>query len=102
MAINQYNALLEAVGANTSGAAVEWAGGRGVFTAYGTFGSGTCKLQWSPDAGTTWIDADRSGDTYVTFTANGVGGFELPPGHVRAVLSGATAPTVSARVGSAR
>ena len=90
--------LFSAQGSNASGTGAVWQGGRGIFAAWGTFGSGTCKLQWSPDGGTTYIDADRSGDTYVTFTANGVGEFDLPRGYVRAVLSGATAPSVSAMV----
>jgi hypothetical protein len=88
--------LFAAIGANANGAAFDWPGGRGVFSAFGAFGAGTCKLQFSPDAGVTWLDVDRSGDTYVTFTANGSGGFELPPCQIRAVLTGATAPSLSA------
>lgn len=75
-------------------AAVAWLGGRGVFSAQGSFGSGTIKLQCSHDDGTTWIDVDRSGDTFVTFTANGQGGFELPKCSLRASLSGSTAPSI--------
>lgn len=80
--------------------AIDWPGGRGVFVAWGTFGSGTVKLQQSPDAGTTYIDVDRSGDTYVTFTVNGQGGFELPPCKLRTSLSGSTAPILYAGVQS--
>lgn len=85
-----------------NGNAADWPGGRGAFAAYGTFGSGTVKLQWSPDDGTTWLDVDRSGDTYVTFTANGSGGFELPACQIRAVLSGSSAASVSAEAAVTR
>lgn len=72
-----------------------WAGGRGSFAAFGTFGGGTAKLQMSPDNGTTWLDVDRSGDSYVTLNANGNGDFELPPCLLRVSLAGATAPSLS-------
>jgi hypothetical protein len=88
--------LFTAQGSDANGAAVDWVSGDGVFSAYGTFGGGTCKLQWSPDAGTTWFDVDKSGDTYTTLTAAGAGAFRLPTCKIRAVLSGATAPTLTA------
>lgn len=69
-------------------------GGPGTVTAWGSFGGGTVKLQMSPDDGVTWIDVDRAGDTYVTFSANGEGGFELGLCKLRFLLSGATAPNV--------
>lgn len=100
MAYSTSYPLLAAVVVSTTGAAFSWPGGRGVFSAIGTFGGGTCKLQWSPDSGVTWLDVDRSGDTFVTFTAAGSGGFELPQCSVRAVLSGATTPALSAAVAS--
>lgn len=84
--------------ASGNSSAITWNGGRGVFAAYGTFGSGTLKLQSSFDDGTTWIDVDRSGDTYVTFTANGSGGFELPKCQLRVSLSGATNPSINSGV----
>jgi len=73
--------------ASATGSAVEWPGGAGVFHASGTFSGATIKLQWSPN-NSTWFDVDRSGDTYVTFTAAGLGAFELPAGYVRAVVTG--------------
>jgi hypothetical protein len=94
--------LLNAVGATAASASLDWGGGRGIFSAWGTFGGGTCALQWSPDDGTTWINADPSGSTFVTFTANGVGGFELPPGKIRANLTSASSASLSAAVGGAR
>lgn len=88
---------------NASTSGVVWPGGRGVFTVFGsTFGAGTYKLQVSYDDGATWMDVDRSGDTYCTFTTNGSGGFELPKCQVRVGVSGATAPNVTAGVQSAR
>jgi hypothetical protein len=95
MTIESDIALFSAQAASGNGASARWHGGRGVFAAYGTFGGGTVKLQWSPDDGTTWLDVDN-GTSYVTFTANGSGGFELPNCLIRASLSGATSPSVSA------
>lgn len=51
--------------------------------AYGTWNSATAKLQYSPDAGTTWIDV-----TDASFTANGIVRLFLCGGHIRGVLSG--------------
>jgi hypothetical protein len=81
---------------------VLWAGGAGVFTAYGTFGAGTCKLQWSPDNATTWLDVDRAGENFVTLTAAGSGLFTLPSGLLRANLAGSTGASVTALVRGAR
>jgi len=88
--------------ASATGNAVDWGGGRGDFTAYGTFGGATVALQFSPDDGTTWINVDPSGSTYVTFTTAGVGGFELPKGQIRAAITGGIGVSVSATVGGAR
>lgn len=89
MPINNYTEgsliLLNNVSSVQNGAAFDWRGGRGVFSSIGT---GAAKLQWSPDNGTTWLDVDRSGDTFVTLTAAGAGLFELPPCLIRAVSSG--------------
>jgi hypothetical protein len=95
MANNQALALLTNQVGAVNGAAQVWAGGTGQFTAWGTWGGGTCKLQWSPDAGTTWLDVDRAGDTFVTFTANGSGEFTVGACLIRAVTSG-TIGSVSA------
>lgn len=81
--------------ANGTTAPTFWSGGRGTFSAWGTFGGGTAKLQQSPDNGTTWIDVDRAGETYVTFSVNSEGGFELSPCLIRVSLAGATSPSVS-------
>lgn len=94
--------LLSAASANVNGAAVDWGGGRGVFAAFGTFGGGTVTLQWTPDGGTDWLPVDASGNTFTTLTAAGAGGFELPACQIRAVLAGATSPSVSATAANSK
>lgn len=89
--------MRDSLTANGVTAPTFWSGGRGTFMAFGTFGGGTAKLQMSPNSGVTWIDVDRSGDTFVTFTANGEGGFELAPCFIRVSLTGATAPSLSVK-----
>jgi hypothetical protein len=68
----------------------------------GTIGGATVKLQYSPDDGTTYVDVDKSGDTYVTFTAvGGAGGlFELPPCSLKATVSGGAPSGLYAYAGS--
>jgi len=69
---------------------------KGTVAAWGAFGGGTLVMQMSPDSGTTWINLDPTGSTAATFTANGVGNFQLNmPCQLRAVLSGATSPSVN-------
>jgi len=72
-----------------------WPGGKGSFVAYGTWGSGTIKLQLSPDGGTTWIDV-----TGVSLTANGHKDVPvMGPGlQFRADLSGSTGANLSAKL----
>ena len=94
--------------AAATGVGKRWDGGRGVFVLKsGTIGGATVALQWSPDGGTTWLNVDRAGDTFVTFTAVGsAGGFELPPCQVRAAvtggagISGLYAQVIGTRVGA--
>ena len=62
------------------------------FLAWGTFGGGTVKLQQSPDGGTTWLDFDSltaAGRKVVTLTHSS---------KVRASLSGATGPNITAKL----
>lgn len=86
--------LFEAATADGNSTAVEWPGGKGTFAAWGTFGAGTAKLQWSPDGGTTWLDVSSA-----SLTANGYINFEIAPGKLRANLAGATTPSLNAAVG---
>lgn len=75
--------------AAATGSAKRWHGGRGVFSVPdGTFSGATVKLQWALTDSGTWLDVDKSGDTYVTLTAAGAGLFELPRCFVRAAISG--------------
>lgn len=77
--------LAENAGAG-NGAAVRWAGGRGVFSATATWGSGSVKLQYQlPDG--IWADVGA----HATLMANGGGGFELPDCMIRAVVTTSTA-----------
>lgn len=80
--------------ANGAAGPVRWSGGTGKVTVWGTLGGGTVTLQMSPDNGTTWLNVDRAGDTYVTFSAPGGGVFELGLCLIRFNLTGATSPNV--------
>lgn len=58
--------------ANGNSAAAVYLGGAATFVVFGTFDSGTVKLQVSYDAGTTWIDAASvNADLVGSFSANG-------------------------------
>lgn len=85
--------------ASSTGAAMPWKGGKGCFSVYsGTFGGATVKLQWSPDGGASWLDADRAGETFLTFTAAGAGVFDLPTCVVRGHISGGAPAALNAKV----
>jgi hypothetical protein len=89
-----YNVLLDAVTSISDGTPVTWIGGTGQFTAWGTFGGATCKLQFSPDGDTTWIDVGP--DT--TLTAAGRGIFTLAPGRIRGSITGGAGMNLNATV----
>ncbi|MGL9618312.1 hypothetical protein QRQ56_09945 [Bradyrhizobium sp. U531] len=91
MEIKQVQVNLTANGATP---AVPWSGGVGTVATWGTFGGGTVALQMSVDNGATWMNVDRSGESYVTFTAAGNGGFQLGLCLLRFNLTGATSPNV--------
>lgn len=77
-----------------SSTAINWRGGKGLFDAWGTFGNGTVKLQYSPDEGTTYFD-----DPNASFTSNGNVIFELPKDAlIRANLSGSSGANIKAQV----
>lgn len=77
--------------ADGNSSAIEWAGGQGHFAVFGTFSSGTAKLQYSliGDEEAGYKDVDT---TDLSFTADGHGNFTLPPCHLRVNLSSATTP----------
>jgi hypothetical protein len=70
--------------ASATGSWVAWDGGTGVFSCVGTFNSATVSLQFQGPDGSTAIDVG----TNTTLTAAGAGGFVLPPGRIRASISG--------------
>ncbi len=70
---------------SATGEAMGWPGGAGVFTAAGTFGGATVKLQQLAPDGVTWLDISGGA---VDLTAPGQGGFVLPAGPIRADVSG--------------
>ncbi len=83
MSINsEFLTLLDNVAGAGNGSAVTWKGGKGSFYAEGTV-IGTVLLQAQTDQG-TWVPVAG-----VTLDDNGVVFFELAPGLVRGVHSGA-------------
>ena len=70
--------------ASSTGSGFIWPGGRGTFLVSGTFGGAIVSLQVLGPDSSTWIDAG----SYTTFTANGVGNFDLPQGKIRAAVTG--------------
>lgn len=77
--------------ANGNSDVLDWPGGSGTFAVYGTFSSGTMKLQTSFDAGTTWIDVAST-----SFTANNQVNVTVAPCKVRVNLAGAGSPNLKA------
>lgn len=67
-----------------------------------TFGSGTLKLQTSPDGGTTWVDV--SGATWTTAVANRIKQVFSPVygTQLRVALTGSTSPVLNVSVRVAR
>lgn len=73
---------------------VKWHGGEGTFYVHGLFDGGTVTLQASFDGGTAWVGVGPD----VTFTVAGAGKFRLGACHLRATLTGATSPDVTAGI----
>lgn len=67
-----------------TGSWVVWGGGAGVFSCAGTFGGATVTLQYMGADSATAVSAGP--DTVLT--AAGLGSFSLPPGKIRAEVSG--------------
>ena len=72
--------------ASATGSAVTWGGGTGVFMLAGTVGGATVTLQVLGPDGVTWLPAPNS----TALTAVGCAFFVLPPGSIRADVSGGT------------
>lgn len=88
--------------ASATGSGVAWPGGKGVTTVAGTFGGASITMQYLGPDNTTWLDvkvlnpADGA-QTTVALTAAGAIGFMLPPGKIRAVVTGGAASGLYAR-----
>lgn len=94
---NDHIPLLVNAGAAGDGQAFDWLGGPGAFYVEGTLGGSTVKLQVkSPND--AWLDVGAE----VTKTAAGVGGFDLPPGDIRASIAGGAPVGVFAYVRALR
>lgn len=66
-----------------TGGAVQWAGGRGFVAAVASAWNGaTVALQVVGPDGSTWMDAATA------LSANGGSAFNLPPGRIRAAVTG--------------
>lgn len=80
--------------ASATGDYVRWEGGAGVATFAGTFGGTSATLEYLGPNGSTAISVkvmDTAGvQTTVALTAAGAIGFILPPGRIRATLTGGT------------
>jgi uncharacterized protein (DUF2345 family) len=80
--------------ASATGSYVRWEGGQGVATFAGTFGGTSATLEYLGPDGATAIPvaamSDAGVQTTVALTAAGAIGFILPPGRIRATLTGGT------------
>jgi len=86
MANSSLAQVFDGVTADGNSSSVDWPGGVGQMVVEGTFGSGTVKLQMSPDDGTTWVAI--GGDS--TVTADAVVNFDLNGCDIRLNLSGSS------------
>lgn len=73
--------------ASATGSAKQWAGGRGLFSVEGTFDGATVQLQYAGPNGTL---TNVQG---TALTAAGQVVVELPPGEVKATVSGGSSPS---------
>lgn len=88
--------------ASATGEWVAWPGGRGVFSVDGTFGSASVYLNYRSPDGSSGIRAQvlASDGTLTAVALTAEGGFivDLPPGQVRAEVSGGTPSALYARL----
>lgn len=74
--------LLDNASGSVDGDPALWPGGYGFFSAEGTFSGGNVQLQFQTPRG-TWLAVGSA----VLLSADGLGGFFLPPGLIRATSS---------------
>jgi len=72
--------------ADGTSAAFEARSGRHALVGWDGLGGGSATVEWSPDGGANWFLVDTLADIDLINAA-----IEIPSGHVRAVLTGATA-----------
>ena len=88
--------------ASATGSWVAWPGGRGVFSVDGTFGGASVYLNYRSPDGTSGLRvqvlAQDGKLTAVALTAEGGYLADLPPGQVRAEVSGGTPSALYARL----
>lgn len=84
--------LLNAAAA--SGAAFYWAGGEGALFVTGTFGGTTVGLSWAPREAGTYRDCGES----CQFTGAGAVNVKLPPGWVKATITGGSGVSITAEL----
>ena len=70
--------------ANATSAAKNWPGGRGSLVVSGVFGGTTVQLQGLGPDGATWVAVGSA------LTSAGQVLFEMPPGQIRALVTGGT------------
>lgn len=80
------------------GAGVDWGGGPGLLTVYGTWGTASVELSYSSDGGTTYIPTDGG-----LFTTDGALNVAFGTGKVKAAVTGVTTGTnLNAKLESTR
>lgn len=83
---------------NSGTDSLNWLGGDGTVFASGAFSSGSIKLQFSPDGGTTWVDAKDADNNALSLAADGAFSFSIGNCKLRALGSGATVAAGAAQV----
>jgi uncharacterized protein (DUF1684 family) len=91
-----------AVAADVNSPAFNLNGGRYVLGAFGTFGGGTIKLQFTTDADSTWIDLGAQNGAATALSAAGTTAFYAAPGRYRIAIVGTTGPTLQVWFGDAQ
>lgn len=83
--------------ASATGLPAMWGGGQGVFSAVATFGGATVSLQSLLPDGTTWGNVSSA----TALTAAGFATFILPPGQIRAAVTGGAPSAIYAAANQA-
>lgn len=86
----------QTLSANGDTAVIDWAGGEGLYSARGTWGSGTTTLMASFDDGSNYTSAGTEG----VLTADGMVLFTLPACKLKISLTGATSPSLDVTIES--